>query len=237
MLQTPENYSCWFITCRYKEAATDFLKLNPDSKVGSPGFYQVLSRLSYFISITHYVFSRDWILESSYTILRDRGPVQHFPPHSTFLPCWPWSINSCSPTRATWGTRSGWLCSAGNIQSSFITFPATSTTSSLIQTSPETKIPSGLHIITAMAKSWYFTGPGLSTTNFLEGWKEFKQSIVIKVIIDDFCNSVYDFLLLQYSQEGWAEKAKPQIHILSSQHDNKVCYHFFWSLIAMMLIL
>ena len=186
MLQTPENYSCWFITCRYKEAATDFLKLNPDSKVGSPGFYQVLSRLSYFISITHYVFSRDWILELSYTILRDRGPVQRFPQHSKFLPCWPWSIISCSPTRAMWETRSGWLCSAGNIQSSFITFPATSTISSLIQTSPETKIPSGLHIITAMAKSWYFTGPGLSTTNFLERWKEFEQNIVIEVIIDDF---------------------------------------------------
>ena len=43
MLQTAENCSCWFITCRYKEAATDFLKLNPDSKVGSPGFHQVLS--------------------------------------------------------------------------------------------------------------------------------------------------------------------------------------------------
>ena len=181
MLQTAENCSLWFITCRYKEAAADFLKLNPDSKVGSPGFHQVLSS---WIHWPHLVFSRDWILELSYTTLRDRGPVQRFPQHSKFLPCWPWSINSCSPTRATWGTKSGWLCSAGNIQSSSITFPATSTTSSLIQTSPETKIPTGLHIITAMAKSWYFTGPGLSTTNFLEGWKELEQNIVVKVIID-----------------------------------------------------
>ena len=187
MLQTPENCSCWFIPAGTRKQLQISWNWTQTAKLVvqvSIRFFRVFFEA--WIHKPHFVFSRDWTLELSYTILKDRGPVQRFPQHSRFLPCWPWSINSCSPTRATWGTRSGWLCSAGNIQSSFITFPATSTTSSLIQTSPETKILSGLHIITAMAKSWYFTGPGLSTTNFLEGWKEFKQSIVIKVIIDDF---------------------------------------------------
>ena len=238
MLQTAENCSCWFITCRYKEAATDFLKLNPDSKVGSPGFHQVLS--SFFrhgsISLTLYsqgiehwsCLAPSWETEGQSNVFLSTQDFFHV------------GLGRQFPVRQQ-GLRGG--PGVGDFAQLETSRAFSSPSLQLQLPAASSKLPQRPRSQVDSILSLRWRNPDTSQALdsrqliFLKAEKNLSKILWLKQSLTTCCNSVYDFLLLQYSQEVWAEKAKPQIHILSSQHDNKVCYHFFWSLIAMMLIL